>query len=127
MRLTHCKKCLTPVIRWDDVGLERQADITPLEPVDLAHAWLEGQRTYIVRTLHRLQWANPYPASRFNRHLLADQLRQGQPSRATVLVAHRCSTGVVDVDQALDRWQVRDRAALVPVPRPAPVLEGMLF
>lgn len=127
MRLADCKKCSTPVIRWDDVGLERQADITPLDAVDLARAWLAGRITYKVRTLNRTQWANLYPSSPFNRRLLADQLRAGQPSTATVLVAHSCSTNVADVDRALDRWQVRDRVALLPVPKPAPVLEGILF
>jgi hypothetical protein len=127
MKLAHCKKCHTPIVRWDEQGLRRQADLVALDSHQLAHAWLDGHTTYRVETLHRQQWANPHRPSLFNRRLLADQLRTGQPSRATVLVAHTCGTQVVDVDQALDTWQARDRAAFRPAPTPAPIYEGLPF
>jgi hypothetical protein len=127
MKLAACKKCQTPVLRWDDVGLTRTVDITALDPYQVAHAWLDGKTTYRVHTLHRLQWANPYRPSPFNCRLLADHLRAGHPSRATVLVAHTCGTQVVDIDQALDTWQARDAAVLRPRPTPAPIYEGLPF
>jgi hypothetical protein len=127
MKLAACKKCHTPIVRWDEQGLWRQADLVALDSHQLAHAWLGGHTTYRVQTLHRQQWANRYWPSPFNRQLLADQLRAGQPSRATVLVAHTCGTQVVDIDQALDTWQARDRAAFRPAPTPAPIYEGLPF
>jgi hypothetical protein len=127
MKLAACKECQAPIVRWDDVGLTRTADLTALDTHQLAHAWLNGQTTYRIQTLYRVQWANPHRPSLFNRRLLADQLRTGQPSRATVLVAHTCGTQVVDVDQALDTWQARDRAAFRPTQTPAPIYEGLPF
>jgi hypothetical protein len=127
VKLTACKKCQTPVIRWDDVGLMRYADITALNTHQLAQAWLDRKTTYCVQTLHRMQWVNQHWPSPFNRQLLIDDLLDGRPIRTTVLVAHTCETQALDIDQALNTWQARDRAAFRPAPKPAPICEGIPF
>lgn len=127
MKLTHCKKCHTPIIRWDEYGLTQHADLTALTPTQIGHAWLNNQTTYKIHTLHNTQWANHHRDTPHNRQQLIHTLQTNQPQTATVLVQHTCTHHVTDPDHALHTWQPRDREAIKPTPKPIAILEGMPF
>lgn len=127
MKLSVCKQCATPVARWLDAGLSRQADLTALTPAAHAQAWIDGQTVYKVNSLTTTQWMTRQWPSPANIAALVERLQDGKPAAHTYLLAHHCPGALICIDQVLTTWQPDDAAAFLPAPQLAPTYEGMPF
>jgi hypothetical protein len=115
------------VVRWNDIGLTYQADLTALTITDMARAWIAGQVVYKVHTLTVTQWLTRQWPSPVNVAAVIDRVQVGAPARDTYLVGHHCPGPLVCIDQALTTWQPDDAAVFQPAPTPARITEGMPF
>lgn len=125
MKITACRKCGTPVAQWMEIGLTFRANLTAHTTTTLAQTWLQGHRTYHIRTSHKRQRADHYPDHPHNRRKLVQMLQTRQPLTDTILTEHTCPGELVHIDSALDTWQPHDRAIHYPTPRPP--TEGITF
>jgi hypothetical protein len=108
MRITECVTCRCPILRADYLGLPWLLDLEALDAPEIARAWIQGARTYMLATTTLSQTFHWYPATADNRAAVIDLITKRLPIPATVLTLHRCPRSVVD--RTLATWQAKDRA-----------------
>ena len=107
MRITECFQCRCPILRADYLGLPWLFDLEALDAPEIARAWINGRRTYMLATTTLSQTFRWYPATADNRAAVIDLITGRLPIPATVLTLHRCTTATGD--RTLVTWQDKDR------------------
>lgn len=118
LTITACHHCKTPTLRSDHLYTQL-LELNALTPTQEAHAWINDQPTYELRTHGTRQhphYRNPSPRAMTQ---LAHTITTQQPATRTVLTPHTCP-GPTNPDIHLTTWQPKDRDAFQPKQRPRP-------